>query len=126
MSSSILYVFDDREDTIHQAFVAECGAHAPAPPYVTRRERLVLGDVVMYRDGALWATIERKRYDDLVNSFFVLGQLLLMFCVFMHMNVGPIKTHMKQPVQRRRTVAGADRPPAAVAGGHTDHGCFDD
>jgi ERCC4-type nuclease len=67
------YIFDDREDAIHQAFVTECAVRSPSP-YTTRRERLVLGDVVIQCDGAVWATVERKRHDDLVNSFFALGK----------------------------------------------------
>ena len=69
MNPSLEFVFDDREDTLHRAFTTECAARRPTPA-VVRMERLVLGDILIYQTGSLWAAIERKRFDDLVSSRF--------------------------------------------------------
>lgn len=65
------FVFDDREETLYQSFQNECASRInTTPPFTMRRERLVLGDVIVHQEGLVWATIERKRFDDLVSSRF--------------------------------------------------------
>jgi ERCC4-type nuclease len=64
------FVFDDREGLLYNAFVEECTARTGSNAFAIKQERLILGDIVIHRDGAAWATVERKRYDDLVSSRF--------------------------------------------------------
>ena len=67
---AIEFVFDDREDLVYQSFVDECNARGGSDAFTIKKERLVLGDIVIHRDGKVWATVERKWYDDLVSSRF--------------------------------------------------------
>jgi ERCC4-type nuclease len=70
MNPDIEFVFDDREDKLHRTFIDECATRKSPNPTGIRCERLVLGDIIIYQKGVIWAVIERKRFDDLISSRF--------------------------------------------------------